>query len=162
MKEHNPQLTQGYNQTQTKEVPVGAKIISVLYYISFSFSIFLIIGVFWIIIRNRMVIGIGLIWPILILLVSIGFAILLFFMGKGLWKGENWARMTAIVFSIIYILGYILIIVFGSIIFAVVGFSFSQLLGAGGVSVLIGIAIQALIAGYLLFNKKVKEAFKKS
>ena len=60
----------GHNKEQVKDVPVGAKIISVLYYISFVISIIAIIGIFWIIFRNSLGSGLGLIWAIIILLLS--------------------------------------------------------------------------------------------
>ena len=70
-------------------------------------------------------------------------AVLTFFVARGLWKLQNWARITAIVFAALGILQNI---------------SFRPMMGGFSGNIL-GLAISGLIGGYLLFSKEVKKAF---
>lgn len=158
------------NQKQINEIPVGVKIISVLYYIiSALLIIILIIGFFSIINSTGGE-------PIRIVLATIfllGLASLCFFVGRGLWRGDKGSRITAIAISILGIVVTIIVTIILSILS-------KQRIPANDVSSLgniqnilsifriekfipkaiIGIGINAIIAIYLLFNNKVKEAFK--
>ena len=133
-----------------QSVPVGVKIIAVLYYISVFFV--LISGYIltfkpnFVIemspqlkaLRPKLLIAFG------ILLLAIG--ILNFFVGYGLWKGKKWARTTAIVFGILGAIGAIIPL-------------FLQNVSRGIISIILNLLINSLIAVYLLFDKKAKDAF---
>ncbi len=89
-------------------------------------------------------------------------AVLYIFLGMGLWKGQRWARIVMIVFSLIGFIVGILGIAAGIL------FSGSQQLSqglsinyglSGIISGIIATIINGLIAAYMIFNKKVKEAF---
>jgi len=142
---------QGAVQTQQqvtiKEVPIWVKIISVLYYMGGVFGIIggvlLLVGASFIdslfsqiseftLGSTMMIIGI----------ITLVFGILDIFIGMGLWKTKNWARVVVIFFGFIGILMGIFITVKSGFLSAVVVF-----------------IMNLLIVGYLLFNKKVKEAF---
>jgi uncharacterized membrane protein (DUF2068 family) len=72
----------------------------------------------------------------------IGFAVLYFFIAKGLWNGESWARITAIVLSCL------------GVLFAIIG------LGGGNIgSNLVSLIINGAIGGYLWFSNEAKTAF---
>jgi len=131
-------------KSSSKNVPTLVKVIAILHYIGaallLSFGIFIIVSLSFLVSlfpilamfsAFAIVFGIG----------FIGISILFFFIGRGLWKGKNWARIVAIV---LYGLGII-----SSIYFLVYG-NFSSI---------INLVIVTLIFGYLLFSKKVKEAF---
>ena len=136
-----------------KEVPVGVKIISILYYIGAVFMI--LIGLIFIfgaslvssLFENNPEIaeaGAG-------VLVIIGIIVLLFgalfiFLGIKLWKGKNWARIVPIVISILGVLMELLSLVSGNIQTIVWS--------------IIWIVIDGTIAGYLLLSKDVKETFR--
>jgi hypothetical protein len=131
-------------------VPTGVKVISVLYYIAAVLS--LLGGI-------AMLVGAGLIGslansiPLLGLfggglfvvgaIIMIGLAALDFFVGLGLWKGQQWARIVAIIFAALGALSALVSLVQGNI-------------GGGGI---VGLIIHGLIGGYLLLNSSVKMAF---
>lgn len=69
------------------------------------------------------------------------FGILYIFIGRGLWKGQNWARIISIVLAILGIV-----------------WSLSSIAAAPGSS-LFWIIVYGVIGGYLWFNKDVKKAF---
>ena len=138
-----------------KNIPIGVKIISVLHII---FAIAIVLATIFYI-YNVAVISqpldihadSGLNIPnhfdtiSLIMIISgiifIGSAVLFFFIGRGLWKGKNWARITAIIFSVIGVVSGL-----GKVI-------------DGKIGVIIGVLISAIIGGYLFFNKDVKQVF---
>jgi hypothetical protein len=62
-------------------------------------------------------------------------AVFLFFIARGLWKFQKWARIAIIIFSII------------TLIYSLIKFSF------------VGIIIHTFIVVYLIFNKQVKKLF---
>jgi len=179
----NPAPTPVYTNTQVqnnpriiRDVPVGAKIISVFYYIGAVMGIIgAIISIFSLVTAFSYLGSSSILILIVPLILSIGVSILFFFMGKGLWKGQNWARITAIVFAILGVIAAIIgIVVFSVVLRGVEDMAYeSGYLGndIGTITDIIGpaqmiwfgiiIAINALIAGYLLFSKRVKEAFKK-
>jgi len=121
-------------------VPIGVKIISVLQIIG---SIIAGVALFFAMTFLGMQFGglnvIALLILALVLLVIVALCI---FIGVSLWKGKNWARRITIIFAVIG---------------AVVGIL--SLLSSVTLSNLINIVINAMIAGYLWFNKEVKEAF---
>ncbi|MFX0212154.1 MAG: hypothetical protein ACFFDT_39640 [Candidatus Hodarchaeota archaeon] len=131
-----------------KTMPTGIKIISVLYYIgavlSLLFGILLLIGAGAIstLVTEIPLLGfLGAGFLTVIAIIMIALAVLGFFIGRGLWKGQNWARIVAIIFAI---LGFISAII--------------NLISAQWGSI-ISLVINGLIGYYLLFSKNVKEAF---
>jgi len=68
-------------------------------------------------------------------------SVLSFFVARGLWKGQNWARIIEIIFAIIGGLIAILAVL------------------SGNIGSTINLGINGLIAWYLLFDKKVKKFF---
>jgi len=130
-------------------VPVGVKIISVLYYIGavvlILLGILLIVGAGFIgtILQSIPLLGaLGAGLFIVIGIILIVFAVLSFFLGRGLWKAQKWARIVVIVFSVLGVLFALLAIVQGQIL-----------------NNLLSLIINAVIGGYLLFSKDVKAAF---
>lgn len=130
-----------------KSVPTGVKVISVLYYIGAAFGI--IFGLLLIVgsgvissllgsVFGALGAGLFIFWGIILLALGI----LGIFVGIGLWKARPWARIVAIIFSCLGILMAIISIVSGNI-----------------VSQLFNLIFQGVIAGYLLFNNSVKQAF---
>ena len=132
----------------TKQIPTGVKTIAVLHYIAAAVYILIGVAVFFgkSIITELSVGGFSatasvVFYIIAIFMISIG--VLDIFIGMGLWKGKNWARITAIVLSSI---GFLL--------------SFTNLSQPGGkFSAIIAILIYGSIVGYLLLSKQVKSAF---
>ena len=130
------------------EVPTGVKVISVLYYIGAGFG--LLFGLLFLVgsgfigtIASKIsllgVLGPGLFIVVGIILIGLG--VLGIFIGRGLWKGKNWARIVAVIFAVLGIL---------SELFSVF---------KGGYSSLFGLLINLIIGGYLLFNSAIKTAF---
>ncbi len=131
-----------------KEIPVGVKIIAVLYYIgavlALLFGILTFVGagtlqtalaaVPFLAIFSGLIIVLG--------IILIGFGVLGFFIGRGLWKAQNWARILVIIFAALGVLMAIIAMVGGNI--------------AGNI---VSLIINGLIGGYLLFSQKVKAAF---
>ncbi|MBS3080320.1 DUF2127 domain-containing protein [Candidatus Pacearchaeota archaeon] len=126
-------------------VPVGVKVISVVYWIT---SALMIIGGISLIVGKELLIEIN---PILTAYTSlltlmafiiIAIGILEIFIGIGLWKRKSWARITAIILSIIGILA------------ALVGMANKDILNN-----ILGLVINGAIAVYLLFSYNVKKAF---
>jgi len=130
-------------------VPVGAKIIAVLNYI--GAVLLLISGISAIVSSGIKASYISSIVPItlgpglfvVMGIILIALAVLYFFIGRGLWKGQQWARIVEIVLAII------------GAIFAIVG-----MVQGAITSNIVSLVIDAIIGGYLLFSKQVKEAFK--
>jgi len=130
-------------------VPTGVKVISVLYYIgavlSVLFGILFIIGAGAIGSVAEQIPGLALAGAGLFVVVGIIFialAVLGFFIGKGLWKAQNWARIVAIVFAVLGVL-----MALSSLVQGIIGSS------------IIGLITNGLIGGYLLFNQNAKAAF---
>jgi len=133
------------------QVPTGVKVISVLYYIGAALG--LILGILFLV-------GAGVVSEYLDQIASAGtfaaasqgifiglgifviaFAVLGFFIARGLWKAQKWARIVAIILAII------------SILFAILA------LVQGQLSSIVELIIHGVIGGYLLFSTKVKAAF---
>ena len=128
-------------------VPVGVKVISILYIIGAVISVIAGVSLFFgssalagLLGTFGSVLG-GALFVVGIILVGVG--VLGFFIGRGLWKGKNWARITAIVLALI---GFVLTLI------AVIG-------GSLVVGNVISLVVDGVIAGYLLFSKSVKQAF---
>jgi len=140
-------------QAPTKAVPIGVKILSILSYIG-AFGL-IICGV--ILLVGGGIIG-SAIGPMLEAIpfigsfiggllvaagiIMIGFGVLAIFVGRGLWKGSNWARILVIVLTF---LGALM-----SIISMVAGFD---------PTIIINIIINLAIGLYLLLSSSVKRAF---
>lgn len=135
------------NPKPVKDVPVGVKIISVLYYIGAAFAV--IFGVLFLFgagfISSYFGQFLGALGTGMFIfggLVFVGLGILNFFIGRGLWKARNWARIVAIIFAILGFISAIIILVSGEFF-----------------SSIINLIFQGAIGGYFLFSKKVKATF---
>jgi hypothetical protein len=133
---------------EEKTIPTGVKVLAILEYIGAVFLALLALALMFgggmlasflgeMPLVGALAGGLFIVMGIIIL----PFAVLFFFIGRGLWKGQNWARIVSIVFAA---LG------FASGIFSLI---------VGDFLSLGGILINGLIGWYLLFNVKVKEAF---
>jgi hypothetical protein len=143
----------------SSKLPLGVKIISILYYIGVVLC--LAFGLIILITSKAMAVsmvasnpGLGLesipsgtlvTLIIIIGVILIGASIFAFFIGRGIWRLRKWARITAIILAILGLIS--------AIFSMIIGFKPTQI---------ISLLIDGFIAGYLLFNKEVKEAFKKS
>ena len=79
------------------------------------------------------------------LIISFLSAVLNFFIGIGLWKGQKWSRIVVIIFSPFGALASLFAITRGFNLFGLAG--------------LFGLVISLSIGIYLIFNKNVKSAF---
>lgn len=133
------------------EVPTLIKVLAVLEYIGSGFTILsglaLIFGGFFVTTIISLIIPslsqFATFSAILLAIIVIAFGILGIFVGRGLWMGKNWARILAIIFGSIGIIVSLISI------------------ATGNLMDIITLLIEGAIVGYLLFSKKVKEAFKK-
>ena len=131
-----------------KSALVGVKIIAILHYISAVLSVIgllLVFGLGWAFVNNTLlnetpITGGAII--ILLGIVFIVFAVLGFFVGRGLWNGKKWSRIVAIIISILGVLSSFNLFI-------------NKQFFLGAWSILVGGAITV----YLLFNKKVKKFF---
>lgn len=141
-----------------KQIPVGVKIISVLYYISAVFGI--LVGLLFLVGAGMMssiadkIPLLGALFAVLFVLfvlstnlfiggiILMGLGILGFFVGKGLWKARPWARIVAIIIAALGILMAIISMIPENIL--------------NNIFILV---IELVIGGYLLFSSSVKEAF---
>lgn len=133
-----------------KDIPIGVKIISILYYISAGFgilfAIFLFIGSAFLgsllpSLTAISALGYGLV--IFCAILVLAFSVFSFFVARGLWNIKKWARIAVIVFAGLAIAGTLTS--FAS------GFSFG---------LVVQLAISGAMGGYLLFSKEVKKVFK--
>lgn len=131
-----------------QQVPTGVKVISVLYYIGMALELILGIlflvgaGIVGSVVEEIPVISLlGSGFLVLIGIILIGISVLSFFVARGLWNGNNWARIVTIIFSGLGALSAISSLV------------------QGRASSIIGLAIHFIIIGYLLFSSDVKKAF---
>ena len=127
------------------QVPTGVKIISVLYYIGAVFE--LIFGILLFVGSGALKAKVPLLaflGPFLIIggIALVGLAVLSFFVGRGLWKGQKWSRMVAVIFAAL------------GVLLAIVGMVQGQI-----ASNIVGLVISAAVGGYLLFSSDVKTAF---
>ena len=128
-----------------EQVPTGVKVISILYYIGAVFE--LIIAVLLFVGSGALKTKVPLLavlGPFLIVggIILIGLAVLSFFVGRGLWKGQKWTRIVAIIFAVL------------GVLLALIGMLQGQI-----VSNILGLVISAAMGGYLLFSSDVKAAF---
>ena len=148
-------------QTPTSGAPTLVKIISVLAYIDAGFLALMAIGsiIGGIVFMSGGSLGAGLgdtlgaivglfaslagVMFLVLGVICIPFAILYFFIGKGLWNGKNWARVVTIVFSLLGVLISIISLIQGS---------------WGSILILL---VNGAIAGYFLFSKEAKGFFAK-
>lgn len=127
-------------------MPLGIKILAILSWITSAmcvlFAIFAIFGgyAFSTLLGASLSAGLGL--GGVLAFIMILFAVLNFFIGRGLWKGQNWARILLIIFLIIGVLLGLL-----------------ALFGGAYITGILNLVINGLVGWYLLFNKKVKSAF---
>ena len=131
-----------------KEVSIGVKIISILYIIfaiiELVIAILLFIGASAIGVVLKYIPILSLLGSGLLILVSmlvLGVGLITFFSGLGLWKRQKWARIVVIIFSILGFLRSLLSII------------------RGDYSSIVGLLINSIIGGYLIFNKNVKSTF---
>lgn len=128
---------------KVREVPVGVKVIAVLYYI--AAVLYLLggilavagagaVGAFFGPLGAGAFVGLG--------IVSILLAILGFFVGRGLWRMAKWARIVAMVLAAI------------GVIFGILG-----LVAGGAGSGILQLLISGGILYYLGFSKECKQAF---
>lgn len=75
-------------------------------------------------------------------IIFIGLAVLYFFIGRGLWKTQNWARIVVIILAAIGAISGIYSIIQGNL-----------------ASNIVGLIINLAVGGYLLFGNDVKAAF---
>lgn len=128
----------------TKDIPVWVKVISVLYWIA---AVLFIIGGLAMIFGASVMASImplfamfsGLIILAGIIMIALG--ILDIFIALGLWKGQKWAWIIAIVFAIIGFVGAIV---------SIAGGNFGEIAS---------LIIHGLIGSYLIWSKKVKAVF---
>lgn len=132
------------------DIPMGVKIIAILGYIGAGLSALL--GLI-------LILGGGLIGGALSSMPALAFlgsgimvvggifllamAVLGFFVAKGLWNLQNWARIVTIIIAALGVLG-----------------GLSSLFSGGFGSGLFNIVVDGLIGWYLLFNKEAVDAFK--
>ncbi len=140
--------------TGNEGVPMLVKVISVLYYISAALTV---IGGIIAFTHN----DIDIINRIIMLVIALGIGVLCFFIGRGLWKGKNWARITASVIAILDALTFIAMYVMTSVFLNLVS-GIIPSAGIGKIVIIFFTLLNLAIAGYLLFSKKVKEVFKKT
>jgi amino acid transporter len=133
-----------------KEVPMLIKVISILYYISAGlavlFAIFLFAGSAFLSTLMpflNVISAWGYMLVILVGIMVLGFSVLGFFVGKGLSKAKNWARILAIAFACFGILGVL-----------------SSLFNGFNFSLIVQLAVHGAIGGYLLFSDEAKKTFK--
>ena len=131
------------------EAPTGVKVISILYFI--GSAICLIVGLLMIVgasfvsglLKSMPMMGaIGSAIFAVVGVVALVIGALGAFIAMSLWKGKNWARIVAIVFAILGILG-----------------ALSNLVNGAFVIGIIYLAIEGFIAYYLISNKEAKAFF---
>jgi len=132
-----------------KNRPVGVSILSVLAYIG---AVFLLLGGIGLFVGGEVISSYlsslgafsGIITAIGIVagIILIALAVLYFFIGRGLWKGQNWARIVVLIFIVIGLIGS-LVSIMGNL-----------------ASSIVGIIIDVVIIWYLGFNQEAKSYFK--
>jgi len=133
-----------------KEIPIGVKIISIVYYVAAGLALIMAIMLFTGAAYVNSILGsipliniLGILGSGLFVfggIASLLSGVLSFFIGRGLWKLKNWARIFVIIFACIGVLiGIFSLFSWGAIVM---------------------LAVNGAIGGYLIFSKEVKEAFK--
>ena len=138
------------NNVSAKSAPTGIKVISVLYYIGCGllaiFAILMFVGSAFLggllaTLGSEMLTALGATIFIVLGVVFLLFAVLYFFLGRGLWKLQNWARIVGGILSALAVLSGIMSLIQGTW------------------SVIVSLAINGFIVWYLFFNQEVKNAF---
>lgn len=154
------------NRTEAKKnIPLGVKILSILCYIDAALA--LLFGVFLFVVglaapalissikdqiisqgqltAQQVELIASLSAPLLVIIsfLIIAFAILDYYIARGLWRGRNWARIVVLVFMV---LGFI------SSLFSLLTGNFGRI---------ISLVIYGLVGWYLGFDKNVKRYFLK-
>ncbi len=148
------------------QIPTGVKAISILFYIEavmFGIIMGLISFFTFLIIRKPLVTNIpelpdipalDTFSQVIIILTGIffiGLGILYFFIGRGLWKGHKWARITAIIFTSLGILLGVISVVTSSV---------QGIVNTGYFIIdIIEMIVKLVVVGYLIFSSKVKAVF---
>jgi len=135
-----------------KVLPTGVKVIGVLEYIgaglSLIFGLLFLFGAGFIsaigatLVDNPLFATFGSAIFVILGILMLGSAVLSFFIARGLFKLQKWARIIVIVFSCLGVL-FGLLSIFGGTI------------GQG----IFGMIVNGLIGGYLSFSKEVQAAF---
>jgi hypothetical protein len=136
-------------QVTGKQMPTLVKVIAVLYYIA---AVFTLIGAIVMFVGGTLLAGIigsmipfvGAATGALLIVLGIVFvivAVIDFFIGRGLWKGQRWARILAVIFAVLGFLGALSAII------------------QGQWGSIISLIINGAIAGYLWFAPEAKQAF---
>ncbi|MBW3001204.1 hypothetical protein KY341_04980 [Candidatus Woesearchaeota archaeon] len=147
-----------------KDMPVGVKIISILYFIAAAFLVLYIIFIIVILallgtqteflppeLTTEASQTVIIVVAIIMLLFFAGMAVLDFFIGLGLWRGKKWARIVALIFSGLGIFGALItvpLMIAGMLIDPISVISFVLSLG-----------VNLFIFIYLLASQEVKKAF---
>jgi flagellar biosynthesis protein FlhB len=144
------------NQEQSKEVPVGVKVISIFYYIcAVASAIYSLVNIFlliwvkvkYITLSNTSALG-GMSFYFkevaIYILFSLLAAVIFFILARGLWRLKPWARISSINLSI-----------------AIIIYLVYQLIRASEIIYILIIWGFAMIITHLTLNEKAKEAFKK-
>lgn len=141
----------GGENLMTKEIPVGVKVISILYYVTAALAV---LGAILLFVGSAFISSLFQNIPILSIIGAVGSGLFIFigivaliygaldfFIGRGLWNTKSWARILVIIFSCIGVLMGLVSI-------------------ASGFFAIVQLAISGVIGGYLIFSKEVKKAFK--
>lgn len=142
---------EGSYQVRASEIPTLVKVISIWNYI---LAALLILGGVLMFLGGGLIASLllsfaGVFGALVILaaIIIVGIGIFRIFVGVGLWKGRNWARVAAIILSILAMLLDIISVVQGG------------LRGLGGIILILSLVINIIIGAYLSFNNTVKSAF---
>jgi len=133
-------------KSAAKQMPLFVKAVSILYYagaaVNLGILVFLVLMAAGFSAANPLIGAAGAALSLVFAMIILGVAVIEFFTARGLWKGRKWARITAIILSVVGIL-----------------ISLSYLKSAVLVGILL-LAVNAAIILYLLINKEAKQAFK--
>jgi hypothetical protein len=149
--DENIQQQVSADSSQTSGNPGLVKVVSVLYFIYAAGLIFLLVKLISaVIVKGKLITGYVVLMVILLIL-----GILVVMVGIGLLKSKGWAKVIAIIFSIVLALYSIFSNFLSRLEISLFGFGVAVPNILGIVLIVINIAIVA----YLLFSKKVKETF---
>jgi len=147
--------TKKVNKKNTKDIkkslPLGVKICSILYYISAVF--FTLLGLSFIfgaslmseVFTQALDQQLPVINPVVFVIMGLIFvliSVLMFFIGRGLWKLKQWARIIAIIFAVFFVMSGIISILRGNFNIDLIYFIANLFIG-----------------WYLLFTKEAKKIF---
>lgn len=156
------------NEFFKEDIPLGVQLISMWCYIGVFICALLaiacLIGISIIGLLIPSLAGGGLVFLIIAAVILILIGLLNFFVGRGLKRKKNLARIVTIIFAILGLLAgiYSLVSGFTSGTYSAVGSLISALQTYLIFGEVVVILIYGFISGYLLFSSKVKEAFNKS